>query len=247
MIFTVFSTLDWAQFTSIKGGTPLIFDLFISEFLSPGKCTMMLFVSAENFKQDEVSFIFKQIYDGIKKSYPNRYMLLYMPFQDMTNSTPEFRTKIAFNHEQYLWDEALLSIGGLNNLNTSIALRNGKSITIRTLLQSIPATEGMTRPQLFQTVEPNAASIITLVTYQAEDSELVAVRQSLLKSELRQIIADNEEDKLFTNPEEGIWFGTVTKSKSGLFTFNKAVTKESIEYSSHFNRIMHSPQFIKMI
>ena len=62
----------------------------------------------------------------------------------------------------------------------------------------------MTRPQLFQTVEPNAASIITLVTYQAEDSALVAVRQSLLKSELWQIITDNEEDKLFTNPEEGI-------------------------------------------
>jgi hypothetical protein len=124
-------------------------------------------------------------------------------------------------------------------------LRNGKSITIRTLLQSIPATEGMTRPQLFQTVEPNAASIITLVTYQAEDSALVAVRQSLLKSELWQIITDNEEDKLFTNPEEGIWFGTVTKSKPGLFTFNKAVTKESIEYSSHFNRIMHSPPFYK--
>jgi hypothetical protein len=90
----------WQQ--NSQDGTPLIFDLFISEFLSPGKCTMMLFVSAENSKQDEVSFIFKQIYDGIKKSYPNRYMLLYMPFQDITNSTPEFRTKIAFNHEQYL-------------------------------------------------------------------------------------------------------------------------------------------------
>jgi len=166
---------SWQQ--NLRDGTPLIFDLFVSDFLSPGKCTKTLFVSAEKTKQDEVSSLFKQIYDGTGKSYPNGYMLLYIPIQDIVTSTPEVRAKIAFNHEQYIGDEALLSIAVLNDLNTSVLLKNGKKVTIWTLLQSILAMEGMIRPQLFQTVEPNIATIVMIITYQAEDRELVTARQ----------------------------------------------------------------------
>jgi hypothetical protein len=35
----------------------------------------------------------------------------------------------------------------------------------------------MIRPQLFQTVEPNIATIVMIITYQAEDRELVTARQ----------------------------------------------------------------------
>jgi hypothetical protein len=119
---------SWQQ--NLRDGTPLIFDLFVSDFLSPGKCTKTLFVSAEKTKQDEVSSLFKQIYDGTGKSYPNGYMLLYIPIQDIVTSTPEVRAKIAFNHEQYIGDEALLSIAVLNDLNTSVLLKNGKKVTI---------------------------------------------------------------------------------------------------------------------
>jgi hypothetical protein len=72
-------------------------------------------------------------------------MMLFIPIQELTNSTPAFCAKIAENHQKYIGNEALFSIGGLNDLNTPICLTNGKQVTICTLLQSIPALEGMLR------------------------------------------------------------------------------------------------------
>jgi len=118
----------------------LLFDLFISEFISPGKRTKMLFVSTEKSKQEKVSHIFKQIYNGASKTYPMGYMMLYIPIQDIVTSTPEFRKNIVFNHEKFIGEEGLFSIGGLNDLNTVFLLKNKKKVAIRTLLQSIPAS-----------------------------------------------------------------------------------------------------------
>jgi hypothetical protein len=55
----------------------------------------------------------------------------------------------------------------------TLKLKNGKIVTIQTLLWSIPATEGMSRPQLFQTVKANLTTLATIVTYQADDQKLV--------------------------------------------------------------------------
>jgi len=141
---------------------PPIIDIFSSKLISPGKRTKMLFASAEKSKQDLISTLLKRIYDGTPKIYPNGYMMLFVPIQEIMNSTPEFRTKIAFNHEKFIGEEALFSIGGLNDLNTLIKLKNGTQVSVRTLLQSIPASEGMSRPQLFQQVEPNLAQLSQL-------------------------------------------------------------------------------------
>ena len=112
--------------------------------------------------------------------------------------------EIAFNHEKYIGNEALFSIRGLNDLNTIIRLTNGKQVSICTLLQSIPASEGMSRPQLVQQVEPNFGAVVTIATYQAKDHEFVIARQSSLESEIRQVLANGEEDKFFVDPSEGI-------------------------------------------
>jgi hypothetical protein len=109
----------------------------------------ILFVSDEKSKQQEVSRLMKTIYGGIQKSYPNGYMMLFIPMKNITNSTPTFCTKIVFNNEKYIGNEALFSIGGLYDLNTLITLKNGKKITICALLQSIPASKGMSNPNYF--------------------------------------------------------------------------------------------------
>ncbi len=55
-----------------------------------------------------------------------------------------------------LLERKLYSVSGdLTTLNTLIKLKNGKSITIHHLLKSLPASSGMSRPQLFQHLEPN--------------------------------------------------------------------------------------------
>lgn len=133
--------------------------------------------------------------------------MLYIPILEIVNSSPDIRAKIAFNHKKYTGEEALSSICGLNDLNTPLKLKNGKTVMIRTLLQSIPATEGMSRPQLFQTVEAKFTTLATIVTCQASDQKLVYQWQESLDSELRIILATNEDEKLFLNPEEDLWFG----------------------------------------
>jgi hypothetical protein len=71
---------------------------------------------------------------------------------------------------QFLGEEAAFSIGGFQDLKNIIKLQNGNSVSLRTLIKSIPASASMTRPQLFQHVEPNISGIVTMVTFQKQDS-----------------------------------------------------------------------------
>lgn len=202
----------------------------------------MLFVSSEKSKQEEVSTLLKLIYNGTKKSYPNGMMMMFIPIQDIYKNDIEFQSKIQFNHEKYIGDETLFCIGGVNNLNTIIKLKNGQSISIRLLIKSIPASAGMFRPQLFQQAEPNHGAMVTIVTFQASDRELVMARQSTLEEEICTVIASDQGNIIFTNDSEGIWFGGVFNTKNGQQTpHQKTINKFNMEYLAHINRIMHSP------
>jgi hypothetical protein len=108
------------------------------------------------------------------------------------------------------------------------------------LLKSIPATQGMTRPQLFQFVEPNAHGAITLATYQAADKALVEARKTTLEKELRQVLDDGEDTKLFKDPNEGMWFGSVLKQKNGRISAQNQ-NKLNIDHINRLNELMQSP------
>jgi hypothetical protein len=73
----------------------------------------------------------------------------------------------------------------------------------------------MSHPQLFQYVKPNTSGIVTMVTFQKSDRALVYQRQAIMENEIRQILAEGEEDCVFVHNEEGIWFGGVHKTKTG--------------------------------
>jgi hypothetical protein len=201
----------------------------------------MLFVSAELSRREEVSDIFKIISDGTQKSDPNGNMSLFIPIGNVTKATPEFRLKIIFNHDKHIGDETLFCIGGFNDLNTHITLKNDKSIPLHILLKSIPASEGMSRPQLFTQVEPNPAAMVTIVTYQARDHNLVSARKATLESEIRNIIKDGEAGKVFIDDTEGIWFGGLNNPKYGRHFDSTNTNRDAIAYSSHINKVMSSP------
>jgi len=158
--------------------------LFINEFISKGKKTKMIFISAEQSKTKETVDLFKHLYDGSPKSYLNGCMMLFIPLIDGQQPTPEFRAKILFNHLQFLGEEAAFSTGGFQDLKNIIKPRNGNSVSLCTLIKSVPASTGMTRPQLFQHVEPNISGIVTMVTFQKQDSNLVFACQKTLESEI---------------------------------------------------------------
>jgi len=168
-------------------------------------------------------------------------MMVFIPIADLFNSPPEFRSKLQFNHEKYIGDETLFSIGGFQNLNNLVTLKNGTTLSIRMLLKSIPASEGMTRPQLFQQAEPNHGATITIVTFQASDKDLVLARQDTLEEEIRNVLAPDREQKIFMNEFDGIWFGGVNNTKRGIqYSSIKNKTKDDVDYSAHINSIMNS-------
>jgi hypothetical protein len=191
----------------------------------------MIFVSAEQSRAQETIDLFKQIYDGTPKAYPNGYMLLFIPLSEGQQPSPEFRSKVLFNHSQFLGDEAAFSFGGLQDLKTLIKLKNGTTVQLQTLLKSIPASKGMSRPQLFMQVEPNITGVVTMVTFQKIDSTHVIARQKSLESEIRQVIADGEEDKVFICDEDGLWYGGVNKTKTGRLLANQQADRSSLAYT----------------
>ena len=103
----------------------------------------------------------------------------------------------------FLGEEAAFSIGGFQDLKSTIKLHNGNLDSLCTLIKSIPASTGMTRPQLFQHIEPNISGIITMVTFQKQDSNLVYAHQKTLQSKIQQVIVDGEEDNIFVDNYDG--------------------------------------------
>jgi hypothetical protein len=142
---------------------------------------------------------------------------------------------------QFLGEEAAFSIGGFQDLKSIIKLHNGNLDSLCTLIKSIPASTGMTRPQLFQHVEPNISGIITMVTFQKQDSNLVYAHQKTLQSKIQQVIVDGEEDNIFVDNYDGIWFGGINKTKTGRILATQQTDKSSLEYTKLINRVLHSP------
>jgi hypothetical protein len=99
---------------------PLVFDVYISDFLEDNKKTKMLFISTEKSKQDEAEDFFKCLYEGSPKEYPNGSTTIFIPLKNSTDITTSDCTKILFNHDKSNGDEEATCIGGLQDLNQKI-------------------------------------------------------------------------------------------------------------------------------
>lgn len=221
--------------------TPVIFDLSLRTFKGSKENVQMIFVSAERSKQDLVREAFKSIYDGTAKSYPRGEMLYFIPVRMGEQYTTEQRDKFVFNHETYLGEEEVTAIHGLQDLNSTVTLKGGKSVTIRTLIKSLPATQGMSRNRLFQVVDPNAGQTCTIVTFQKSDKHFIEQRKFTLEKELRAILAPGESSKLFVDDVEGIWFGGNARKKNGKTIALTIPNKSDIDYITQTNSILNNP------
>jgi hypothetical protein len=220
---------------------PPIFELFTSDLIAADKKARMIFVSAEKTKADEVSTLFRTIYDGKAKEYPNGAMMLFIPMNEDTQYTSDYRKKLIFNHDSFIGTEDAITLNGLHNLNNIVTLKNGDKIKIRMLLKSLPASQGMSRPQLFQFVEPNNSGITTLATFQVKDKEHVLKRKDSIESELRAIVSPADIDKLFITDTEGLWSGGIFKNKGGKIIPNKVPNQHTQQHISQISSILHSP------
>jgi hypothetical protein len=230
---------EWTKINN--NDDPIIFDLLLRTFRGQKKNTTMIFVSAERSKQEVVRDIFKRIYDGTAKEYPRGEMLFFIPTRNGEQYTPEQREKFIFNHDTYLGDEEVTAIHGLKNLNTEVKLPGGKVTLLRTLLKSLPATEGMSRNKLFQVVDPNAGQTCTIVTFQKSDRHFIEQRKATLERELRAILGPEDIEKIFIDPNDGIWFGGNVRTKNGKPVTVNVPNKSDIEYIKNADAILNNP------
>jgi hypothetical protein len=218
-----------------------VIQLTRGEFRAPKKSCKMIFIHAEKSKQHEVAKVLSNIYDGTSKAYPNGLMLLFIPLYDNVRYDADYRQKVLFNHELYLGDEEGITIRGLQDLDMHITLKDQKNITIRMLLRCLPATQGMSRPQLFQLAETNATRESIVVTYQKPDRALVQARLSSLQNDITALLAPGEADRIFISEIEGLTFSPITKTKGGQFIQRQPTSITTINHIQHTKTILSSP------
>jgi hypothetical protein len=185
---------------------PIIIDLVVKPFHSPGKFFKMIFIHTEYSRKEPTRSFFLSMYDGTTKQYPRGDMLLFIPIMSELEDdyTDSQRTKYLYKHTAYLGEDYCTAIFGLYDLNTSNTLKDGMIITTQTLLKSLLASHGMSRPRLFQVLDPNAAQICVLVIFQRCNRPLVEERKLGLEEELWSVIAPGESAKLFQDELEGL-------------------------------------------
>jgi hypothetical protein len=125
------------------------FDIYVSDFLANHKKTKMLFVSAKRSKQGQIIKFFKELYDGSPN--PQGSMMLLIPLMESTHYSPEYCSKIMFNHDKCNGDEAAVCIGGFTDLKTPVKRKNGSTVSLQALLKGFPASLGISHALLFQT------------------------------------------------------------------------------------------------
>jgi hypothetical protein len=109
---------SWIQLNKDRP-KPIIIDLIIKPFRSPGKNVEMIFVRSECSKKELARDFFLSLYNGTPKPYPRGEMLLFVPVTSKLEDeySDSQREKFIFNHTAYLGDEDCTAIFGLADLN----------------------------------------------------------------------------------------------------------------------------------
>jgi hypothetical protein len=218
--------------THFPDSSPII-DIYLGDFLASNKKEKMLFISGEKSKISVLNNFFKELYNGASKQYPNSSMMLFIPFNKGTHLSAYYREKILYNHQKYNGQCSVLAVGGLQDLNNTVKLKTGQAISLQELLKSIPATQGMTRPLLFQHFEPNSMKTIHMAVYQKMDHDTIMERTKTLEGEIALLLVKGEESKVFINPAEGMWYGSVHQNKQGQTVKTTNLTKPGQDYVNH--------------
>jgi hypothetical protein len=205
------SIMELPEWITLNHGRekPIIINLIVKPFKSPGKSIDMIFIRSERSKKEETTQFFLKLYDGTPKRYSRGDMLFFIPVTTMLEAeyTDAQRAKYLFNHKAYLGEEDCFTIFGLSDLDTKVTLKDNKAITIRTLIKSLPASERMSRSRLFQVVDVIPAQNCVLVTFQRSDRPIVEERQLDLEVELCDHLALGQESKLFVDEVQRLRFG----------------------------------------
>jgi cell wall assembly regulator SMI1 len=226
-----------------KHGKPIVIDLMVKPFKCPGKSADMIFVRAERSKKEIVQAFFLELYDGTPKKYPRGDMLFFIPITSKLENdyTDEQRLKYLFNHSTFIGDEDCIAIHGLADLDNDVTLKDGSTITVRTLLKSLPASPGMSRSRLFQVVDPNGPKDCVLVTFQRTDKSFIEDRIFTLEKELLSHLAPGQSSQVLEDEFESLQYIPAYYKNKGKVIRVHHPTKSHQEFFKHADSIMSSP------
>jgi hypothetical protein len=242
LLKSILSHPDWITLNKNKE-KPIIIDLIVKPFKCPGKSINMIFVQSERSKKEEATKFFLSLYDGTPKRYPRGDMLFFIPVTSKLEDdyTDAQRVKFIFNHTAYLGEEDCTAIFGFTDINTQILLKDGKQVALRTLLKSLPASTGMSRPRLFQVVDPNGGQNCTLVTFQRCDRPAIEERKATLEDELCSHLAPGEIGKALKDETDSLRFvGAFHKNKGEVIRIHNP-SKTHLDFMEHADRLLSSP------
>ncbi len=222
---------------------PIVIDLVVKPFKCPGKSEDMIFVRTERSKKEVVQTFFLELYDGTPKKYPRGDMLFFIPITSKLDNdyTDEQRLKYLFNHSTFIGDEDCMSIHGLASLDNEVILKDGSTITVRTLLKSLPASPGMSRSRLFQVVDPNSSKECVLVTFQRIDKHFIEDRLFTLEKELMSHLAPGQSSQVLENEFEKLQYVPTYHKNKGKVIRVHHPTKSHQDFIKHADSIMSSP------
>jgi transcription termination factor NusB len=215
----------------------------VKPFKCPGKSADMIFVRAERSKKEIVQAFFRELYDGTPKKYPRGDMLFFIPITSKLENdyTDEQRLKYLFNHSTFIGDEDCIAIHGLADLDNDVTLKDGSTITVRTLLKSLPASPGMSRSRLFQVVDPNGPKDCVLVTFQRTDKSFIEDRIFTLEKELLSHLAPGQSSQVLEDEFESLQYIPAYYKNKGKVIRVHHPTKSHQEFFKHADSIMSSP------
>lgn len=151
------------------------------------------------------------------------------------------RDKFLFNHLSYLGEEDCTAIFGLADLNGILTSKDGTSLSLRTLLKSLPGTPGLSCSRLFQVVDPNAAQTCDLVTFHRCDRPFIEARREKLEDKILSYLASGQAKKVVSDPLEGLQFVGAYHKKGGKVVRVHNPSKSHQEFVNHAELLLNSP------
>ena len=119
-------------------------------------------------------------------------------------------------------------------------IKGRKLTTIRTLLKSLPASNGMSRPRLFQVVDIVPTQNCVLVTFQKADKQLVEDRQFDLEAQLSDQLASGQASKLFIDITQGLRYGHAYHKQRGKVIKIHNPSQTHLDFVQHADRLLAS-------
>jgi hypothetical protein len=109
------------------------------------------------------------------------------------------------------------------------------------IVKGITSIHGMSKPRMFQVMDPNATQQCTLVTFQKEDCHFINSLSDKLPQILTSIIGKDQIEKIYQGPNIGICFSNATAKSKGKYIKIQDQSKEQLDFLDKANSLLSSP------